>query len=215
MIDLHTHTFFSDGELIPSELARRAENKGYEAMAITDHIDMSNYDFVVPRIVNAAEKLNKHCKIKIIPGAEITHVPPAMIKELASNVRKLGAKLIIVHGETLSEPVAKGTNLSAVRADIDILAHPGVVDTNTCKIAKEKGIYFEITSRKGHSLTNGYVAAMAMKHGIQMVINSDAHTSSDLLSDEMAVNVLIGAGIPKAKIKNIFNNSLKIVKKAL
>ncbi|MGZ3608297.1 MAG: histidinol phosphate phosphatase domain-containing protein, partial [Syntrophales bacterium] len=27
MIDLHTHSIFSDGELIPSELARRAKVK--------------------------------------------------------------------------------------------------------------------------------------------------------------------------------------------
>jgi histidinol phosphatase-like PHP family hydrolase len=213
MIDLHMHTFFSDGELIPSELARRAENIGYKAMAITDHIDLSNYDFVVPRIVCVSKELNKHCNIKIIPGAEITHVPPAMIKKLAADVRKLGAKLVIVHGETLSEPVAKNTNINAVRADIDILAHPGLVDDKTCKIAKEKGIYFEITSRKGHCLTNGHVAAMALKHGIPMVINSDTHECFDLLDEDMAVSALLGAGIPKAKIKNILGNSQRIVKK--
>jgi uncharacterized phage-associated protein len=32
MIDLHTHTLFSDGELLPSELVRRAEMTGYEAL---------------------------------------------------------------------------------------------------------------------------------------------------------------------------------------
>ncbi len=42
MIDLHTHSFFSDGELIPSELIRRAEAIGYKAIAITDHVDSSN-----------------------------------------------------------------------------------------------------------------------------------------------------------------------------
>ena len=33
MIDLHTHTVFSDGALIPAELVRRARVKGYEAIA--------------------------------------------------------------------------------------------------------------------------------------------------------------------------------------
>ena len=37
MIDLHTHSFFSDGVLSPSELIRRAVVKGYKAIAITDH----------------------------------------------------------------------------------------------------------------------------------------------------------------------------------
>ncbi|HEY3347739.1 MAG TPA: PHP domain-containing protein, partial [Nitrospirota bacterium] len=47
MIDLHTHTLFSDGVLIPAELVRRAEVKGYEAIGLTDHADSSNIDFIV------------------------------------------------------------------------------------------------------------------------------------------------------------------------
>ena len=42
MIDLHTHTFHSDGALVPSELAARAFAKGYKGLAITDHADFSN-----------------------------------------------------------------------------------------------------------------------------------------------------------------------------
>jgi len=47
MIDLHTHTTFSDGELIPSELVRRAETLGYRAIAITDHVDFTNIEHVL------------------------------------------------------------------------------------------------------------------------------------------------------------------------
>ncbi len=39
MIDLHTHTFFSDGELAPSELVRRAYLKGYKVIGLSDHAD--------------------------------------------------------------------------------------------------------------------------------------------------------------------------------
>ena len=42
MIDLHTHSLFSDGALVPSEHVRRVEVLGYEAIAITDHADDSN-----------------------------------------------------------------------------------------------------------------------------------------------------------------------------
>ena len=54
MIDFHTHTLFSDGVLNPSELVRRANNMGYEAIGIADHVDGSNLDFVVERIVKVA-----------------------------------------------------------------------------------------------------------------------------------------------------------------
>ena len=50
MIDLHTHTVFSDGELIPSELVRRAEMKGCRALGITDHVDFTNVEFVINQV---------------------------------------------------------------------------------------------------------------------------------------------------------------------
>ena len=72
MIDLHTHSLFSDGELIPSELARRFESLGYAAIAITDHADSSTLDFIVPRIVHVAEDLNQSQSVRVIPGIELT-----------------------------------------------------------------------------------------------------------------------------------------------
>lgn len=56
MIDLHTHSLFSDGALIPAELIRRFEVLGYTAVAITDHVDSSLLDFVVPRMIQIAEE---------------------------------------------------------------------------------------------------------------------------------------------------------------
>lgn len=47
MFDFHTHSIFSDGELIPSELERRAVFNGYEAVAITDHQDFTNVEYVL------------------------------------------------------------------------------------------------------------------------------------------------------------------------
>ncbi|MBC2695041.1 MAG: PHP domain-containing protein, partial [Desulfobacteraceae bacterium] len=70
MIDLHTHTIFSDGVLIPSELVRRAEFIGLKGIGLTDHGDFSNIDFIVPRIVAIAEKLNSVLSIKVVPGIE-------------------------------------------------------------------------------------------------------------------------------------------------
>ncbi|MBU0544494.1 MAG: histidinol phosphate phosphatase domain-containing protein, partial [Proteobacteria bacterium] len=120
MIDLHTHSLFSDGVLVPSELARRAESKGLTGIGITDHGDSSNIDFIVPRIVAVACDLNRFMTIKVIPGIELTHVPPSLIAECARRARNLGARIIIVHGETIVEPVAPGTNRAALEADINI-----------------------------------------------------------------------------------------------
>jgi histidinol phosphatase-like PHP family hydrolase len=195
MIDLHTHSIFSDGALIPSELVRRAEDTGLKGIGITDHGDLSNIDFIVPRIVAIAEALNSTLDIKVIPGIEITHVPPVLIADTARKARSLGAKIIIVHGETLVEPVAPGTNRAALDADVDLIAHPGLIAENEVLKAKEKGIFLELTSRRGHSLTNGHVARLARKTGAKLLINSDTHNPGDLIDEKLARDIVRGAGL--------------------
>ena len=195
MIDFHTHTFFSDGELVPAEHLRRVEVLGYKAVAITDHADSSNIDFIIPRIVKAALDLNKHSKTVLIPGIELTHVPPAMIDELTKASRALGAQIVVVHGETVVEPVAPGTNMAAIEAKADVLAHPGFITKQEAELAKKNGVLLELSGRKGHSLTNGYVAGIAEMTGAKLSVNADAHGPSDFLTSEMAKTVALGAGI--------------------
>ena len=83
MIDLHTHTLFSDGVLLPSELVYRAKFKGYKTIALTDHVDYSTYDYVIPRIIKVAEILQEQYEIQVIPGVEITYVPPKLMSALS------------------------------------------------------------------------------------------------------------------------------------
>ena len=49
LYDFYSHSFFSDGELLPMELIRRAVVKGYTALAITDHASASNIDELVEK----------------------------------------------------------------------------------------------------------------------------------------------------------------------
>jgi histidinol phosphatase-like PHP family hydrolase len=215
MIDLHTHSFFSDGELIPSELIRRAEAIGYKAIAITDHVDASNIDFVVPKIVQAIRKMREYLSIEALPGAEITHAPPRTIPDLVKEARKLGAKIVVVHGETLVEPVRPGTNRAAIEAGADILAHPGLISEEDLLFAKEKGVTLEITARKGHSLSNGHVAKEAVRLGVRLCINTDSHSPSDLITKEFASKILLGSGIENTRLDQIFENSKVIIENAL
>jgi putative hydrolase len=213
MIDLHTHSLFSDGVLLPAELIRRAEHKGYRFIAITDHVDQSNLAFVVPRIAELAESLNKVMRIKTIPGVELTHVPPVTIGELADRARSLGAKLVVVHGETIVEPVASGTNHCALEANIDILAHPGLIDPEDVELAARRGIFLEISARRGHCLTNGHVAKLAIEMGARLVLNTDSHGPSDLITKEHALAVARGAGLSADQACAMFANSEQLVKR--
>lgn len=215
MIDLHTHSVFSDGELIPVELVRRAIAKGYEGIAITDHMDHSNIDLIIPRIVKAVDKIRDYMPIEIIPGAEITHVPPPLIPDLVKEARRLGARIVLVHGESIVEPVAEGTNRAAIEAGVDILAHPGLIKYEDLLFAKEKGITLEITARKGHSLSNGHVAKWALDMDIPLTINTDAHSPTDLITKDFARLILLSAGIIESKVDNIFKHSKVLVQRAV
>lgn len=214
MIDLHTHSFFSDGVLVPSELAQRARAAGYTTIAITDHADHSNIDFIIPRIVRVCEKITAKGNIQVLPGLELTHVDPTDIAALVSEARKLGAQILIVHGETLTEPVPPGTNLAAIQAGADILAHPGLITEEEVRLAASKGVYVEITTRRGHSLTNGHVASMARKCGAPLVLNNDTHSPGDFVGRQMAENVARGAGMSKEEINAMFNNSKNLIQRA-
>ena len=196
-IEFHAHTIFSDGVLLPSELVRLAKVMNHKAIAITDHVDISTLDHVIPRIVQVSEELMKYWDITVIPGAELTMVPAKSISSLAKKSREYGAKLILVHGETLAEPVEEGTNLAAVSADIDILTHPGLITEEICQVASNNGVIFELTSRRGHALTNGIVAKLAIENGVKLVVCTDAHEPGDLIDQEVAWKIAVGAGLSK------------------
>lgn len=214
MIDLHTHSIFSDGELIPSEMARRAQDRGYRALAITDHGDHSNVDFLVPRVAKACRKLSDALGMPVIPGIELTHVPPEYIAELVREARDLGARIVVVHGETIAEPVLPGTNRAAIEAAVDILAHPGLISETDVMRAREQGVYLEISARKGHSLTNGHVLGLARRFEVPLVLNTDSHGPQDLITRDQAVRVALGAGMNLREVEEMMRNSEEIVRRA-
>ncbi|PCH85383.1 MAG: phosphatase [Piscirickettsiaceae bacterium] len=62
-IDLHTHTFVSDGALSPNDLLARAVEKGVDVLSITDHDSIGAYEIL--------GDLNDY-PIKIITGIEFS-----------------------------------------------------------------------------------------------------------------------------------------------
>ncbi|MDR2708871.1 MAG: histidinol phosphate phosphatase domain-containing protein [Elusimicrobiota bacterium] len=213
MIDLHMHTFFSDGVLIPSELVYTAKTRGYSAMAITDHIDFSNMESVIPKILRVVDDLSKHYNLTVLPGAELTYVPPKLIDKAVKKCRQLGAKVIVVHGQTVAENVPPETNFYAVQADIDILAHPGVLTKEVAQIAKDRDVKIEITTRKYHSVANMEVAKVAREVGAKMILNTDSHVPENLMTKELIETTLRDANIPLDFFEIMQKRSLEIVSK--
>lgn len=180
-------------------------------MAITDHADSSNLDHLVPRMVRVADDLNRTQPVKVIPGVELTHVPPELIDALVKKSRDLGARLVVIHGETMVEPVAPGTNRAGLDAGADIIAHPGLINLEEARLAAAKGIFLEISARKGHSLSNGHVAKLALQAGASMLLNSDGHGPGDFLSTTLAPKIAQGAGLPADAFSKLQSNARQLL----
>ena len=212
-IDLHMHSLFSDGELLPSELARRAANLNHEVIAITDHVDYSNVE-QIPQIQKAIDDINANWNIKVVLGAEVTHVPTESIDGVAKKAKDLGAQIVVVHGETLNEPVIEGTNYAAVNSEyVDILGHPGLITYEEAQIAKENGIYLEISARGGHCLGHGHVANIASEVGNKLLVNTDTHSPDNLITFEKSYEIALGAGLSKKEaMAAIVDNPRELLK---
>ncbi len=208
MYDLHTHSLFSDGVLVPSELVRRYQAYGYKGVCITDHMDESNLKSILPQIVEFCNS-NRDAfpGIEIVPGCELTHVPVAAISDLVAQSRELGAKIVVVHGETIVEPVIEGTNRAAIDGGADVIAHAGLLKHEDAELAKEKSVAFEITSRSGHSYTNGHVVKVAKEVGATLVYSSDFHSPNNLLDENMVRLVLAGSGLSFEEVQLVLDNT--------
>ena len=213
--DFHSHTFHSDGVLSPLELIRRAKVKGYCTLGITDHVGIGSLPRLIKEVCEDCRLARSYWDIQAIPGVELTHLPPAAIDEAAHMAKDLGAWLVIVHGETTVEPVEEGTNLAAVKSHyVDILAHPGLITPETAATATENGVFIEITTRRGHCVTNAHVAKVSEEEGALMLLDTDSHSEDDLLTEELARKTLAQAKISASEFKTILeHNPLKLLQR--
>jgi putative hydrolase len=199
--EFHSHTLLTDGELLGIELIRRAVALDHRAIAVTDHVSLGNIEWVVRQEVADCE-LAKSWDILAIPGVEITHVPPDRLDEAVRAARRAGALIVVVHGETISEPVAPGTNLRAVaNPDVDILAHPGMITPEEADLAKSNDVFLEISTRRAHAPANGHVARRAEAAKATPIVDSDAHAPGDLVTQEEAVLFARSSGLPERLVQ--------------
>jgi putative hydrolase len=215
--DFHTHTSLSDGTLSPMEAVRRAVAAGYSAVALTDHVGSGDMQRILSEVIETCRLAREYWPIQAIPGIELTHVPARAIAACAKKAKEMGAWIVVVHGETIVEPVEKGTDRAALLSPhVDILAHPGLITVEEARLAAEKGVYLEVSARQGHCLTNGHVAKLALAAGARLVVDSDAHDVSDLLSTDFAASIAQGAGLDEnARVQALVANPQSLLQRIL
>ena len=146
-IDMHTHTCYSDGELTPEELIKRAISKGITTIAITDHDTIKGIEKV-----NREESYIKDSGIEVINGIELSaKVPKGRMHILGYNIDLKNPKLLE------KTKLLRDISLNSVLTIIE-------------QIKREHGIYFsyddiqEMINRE-HNLGRPDIAKLLVRYG--------------------------------------------------
>ena len=199
--DFHSHTFLTDGQASATDMWFAADRRAHRVLAITDHIALEDPKPLLDRLHQEARAFEEG-PMQPFVGVEVSMVPARRIADVARGARRAGAEIVIVHGETTVEPVPKGTNHAAIDCpEVDLLAHPGLLDPADAELAASHGTVLELTGRRGHSIANGHVARTALRAGATLVVDSDAHATEQLLAIEAARTVARGAGLSEAEVR--------------
>ncbi len=215
MHSLHNHTFLSDGCLVFSEVVNCHLEKNCKTIVFTDHVDFGNYEFVIDCTLKFVESTKNAYDISLIPGVEITHVKPELYHDAVKLARDKGAEIVIGHGESIAEKVPPGTNRAAIMCGVDILAHPGLITEDDVRLAAEKDVYLELTSKGGHCYTNGHVASLARSLNANLVHGFDSHGPDDILDKKFMDRILLGAGLSREEITQIYHNTDELIRRKL
>jgi len=205
--DFHSHTFLTDGRASATDMWREADVLGHVALAVTDHVALEDPKPLLDRLRQEATAWEGEALTTLI-GVEVTMIPPRKIPDVVRAARRAGAEIVIVHGETPANPVPMGTNRAAVELnDVDVLAHPGFLTTEEAELAKSHDVILELTARALHMVTNGHVARLALEVGNDLVVDSDAHATDQLVSAAHARQVARGAGVPESAVTRVLRET--------
>jgi histidinol phosphatase-like PHP family hydrolase len=174
---------------------REAIARGHTMLAITDHIAQDDPRPLLDRLRKEARAFEEGPIVPLV-GVELTMLAPRRIAGAAEAARRAGAQVVIVHGETLANRVPMGTNRAAVESGaVDVLAHPGFLTERDAELARAHGTALELTGSSFHMITNGHVAAVGLRVGADLVVDSDAHDTGQLLPYSLAESIARGAGL--------------------
>jgi len=197
--DLHIHTRESDGRDDIDAILRKAKEKGYEYIAVTDHshslriaggLDAKAVLSQVDRI----KKLNsKLCDIRILSGIEVNIKLDGSLDLPDEVLSRLDIVIAAVHtGFKQNEKAMTERVIRAIRHPlVHILAHPSgrllgeresyAIDLDkVLNVAAEEGVWLEINSQPERLDLTDYWAMEAKKRGVKIAINTDAHSKESL-----------------------------------
>jgi histidinol phosphatase-like PHP family hydrolase len=90
-----------------------------------------------------------------------------------------------------------------------------MISLDDAELAAKNKVYLEISCRKGHSLGNGHVVAMARETKAKLLVNTDAHVPEDLSTMAFANTVARGSGLVPEEVRAALVENPEVVLKGL
>ena len=206
--DLHLHTKWSDGAHTIRQMAEEAKRMGYEYIAITDHSQSLKFagGLIEERLREQVEEIQKTNqelkKFTILTGIEVDIKSDGSLDFSDEILSKLDVVIAAIHSgfkqesKIITERIVKAMQNKWV----NIIAHPTgrligyresyQVDINkVIKVAAETGVALEINTYPERLDLNDVYCRMAKEKGVQLAIETDAHSVDGLATMDLGVAV--------------------------
>ncbi|HER24264.1 MAG TPA: DNA polymerase/3'-5' exonuclease PolX [Candidatus Atribacteria bacterium] len=206
--DLHLHSQWSDGVDTIQQMAEAAKKRGYKYIAITDHSQSLKFagGLTEERLreqVEEIQKLNQELDdFIILTGIEVDIKSDGSLDFSDEILSKLDVVVAAIHSgfkqesKVITERIIKAMQ----NRFVSIIAHPTgrligyresyQVDINEMiKVAAETGTILEINSHPERLDLNDIYCRMAKDKGVQLAIETDAHSIDGLEFMNLGVDV--------------------------
>ncbi|WP_440945809.1 DNA polymerase/3'-5' exonuclease PolX [Methanosarcina sp. T3] len=220
--DLHLHTNYSEGKDSLETMVKKAEDMGYEYIAVTDHSRSQRIAHgmqidTLKEQWKEIEKLSKRFRIKILRGSEVEVLKDGSLDYPDEILKELDIVVGAVHsGFSSSEREMTGRIVTALEnRHLDILAHPSgrllgkreayAVNFGTIfEVAAANGKVMEINSQPSRLDLNDELILRAKEYGLKFCISTDSHSVSDLASMRYGLGQARRGWLEKEDIVNTY-----------
>ncbi len=204
MMDLHTHTVFSDGVGRISDNIAEAERRMLGMVGISDHIHYFT-PATFNRYVSTIERFKKESEITVLAGIEANITPdgPDITEEMAKRL-----DYVIASAHVWLEPGRVNVYLELIKAalqdeNVDVIGHFGNVFPyigypeeeelmEVIELAEANGKAFEISSR--YKVPELSFVKACIQRGVKLTLGSDAHMPRDVGRIGWSLKLLRKAG---------------------
>jgi len=197
--DLHSHTVSSDGHATIEEMAEAARKRGHEYLAITDHSATHGFgNDVSPEQLRRQIELVREVDgrlegIELLAGSEVNVLPDGSLDYEDELLAELDWVIASVHTSFgMGEQAMTERMIAAIEHPlVDAIGHPtGRLIERRAPYAIDLAAVFATAARTGTMLEinanpdrrdlSEVNARAAVRAGVRIVINSDAHRTSTL-----------------------------------